>query len=466
MRRFFLLLILCSVVCLYSQGQAKYVFYFIGDGMGVNQVNAAEMYNAELDGNIGVKPFLFTTFPVASFATTYSVSNGVTDSAAGGTALATGSKTKNGAIGVDSTLVSNLTSVAEKAKAKGMKVGVTTSVSIDHATPASFYAHQASRNMNYEIAQDLVLSGFDFFGGSGFVKPETRYDKTPAPSIYPVMEQAGYSFAYGYEDYLANAKNNDKVILVNNKDADNHNLTYAIDRENDELTLAQITEAAVKTLSKDNNQGFFVMVEGGQIDWACHANDAATVFREIADMDEAVKVAYNFYLAHPDETLIVVTADHETGGIVLGTGRSALNLNVLQYQKVSKGKLSSYIRALRNKTNHQANWEEVKELLAEYVGLWKSVPVSEAQEKAIYNAYKNSFVDGDTKQEKSLYQSDEKLAAVAIKVLNEIAMIGWSSGSHSAGYVPVFAIGAGADLFKGKMDNTEIPNKIGQAANF
>ena len=151
----------------YAQ-QAKYVFYFIGDGMGVNQVNGTEMYLAEQEGRIGVKPLLFTSFPVASMATTFSATNSVTDSSAAGTALATGAKTYNGAIGMDDNK-SVLQSVAERAKKSGKKVGVTTSVSVDHATPAAFYAHQPDRGMYYEIALDLPKAGFDFYA-VGFKK--------------------------------------------------------------------------------------------------------------------------------------------------------------------------------------------------------------------------------------------------------------------------------------------------------
>ena len=142
MKRIFLI---CSFLFMLaisvSAQQAKYVFYFIGDGMGVNQVLGTEMYLSELKGEIGVTPLLFTQFPYATTATTFSATNGVTDSAAAGTALATGKKTKNGALGVtkDSERVN---SVASWAKENGYRVGVSTSVSIDHATPAAFYAHQ------------------------------------------------------------------------------------------------------------------------------------------------------------------------------------------------------------------------------------------------------------------------------------------------------------------------------------
>lgn len=187
-----LLLVLMTVT---AHGQAKYVFYFIGDGMGVNQVNGTEMYQAEFQkGIIGVEPLLFTQFPVGTMATTFSATNSVTDSAAAGTALATGEKTYNHAISVDVDK-NPLQTVAEKAKKAGKKVGVTTSVSVDHATPASFYAHQPDRDMYYEIALDLPKANFDFYAGGGFLKPNTTFDKKEAPSIFPIFEQAGYTVA-------------------------------------------------------------------------------------------------------------------------------------------------------------------------------------------------------------------------------------------------------------------------------
>ena len=137
------LLVIFLVSTVWAQ-QAKYVFYFIGDGMGVNQVNGAEMYLAEQEGPIGVKSLLFTTFPAGTVATTFSATNSVTDSSAAGTALATGAKTYNGAFGMDDDK-NALQTVAEKAKQAGRKVGVTTSVSVDHAAPAAFDAPQPSR---------------------------------------------------------------------------------------------------------------------------------------------------------------------------------------------------------------------------------------------------------------------------------------------------------------------------------
>ena len=343
-----LMYVLCFVlISVVAHGQAKYVFYFIGDGMGVNQVNGTEMYRAELqNGRIGVEPLLFTQFPVGTMASTFSATNSVTDSSAGGTALATGSKTYNGAIGMDDQK-NPLQTVAEKAKKAGKRVGIATSVSIDHATPAAFYAHQPIRSMYYEIATDLPKADFDFYAGSGFLKPTTTADKKEAPSIFPMFEEAGYTLARGYNDFKAKVPQAKKMILIQEEGADVSSLPYAIDRKEGELTLAQITESAIEFLTKEKNKGFFLMVEGGKIDWSCHANDAATTFNEVIDMDEAIKVAYEFYKKHPKETLIVVTADHETGGIALGTGKYALNLQALQYQKNSADMLSTQISELK-----------------------------------------------------------------------------------------------------------------------
>ena len=447
-----------------KEKKAKYVFYFIGDGMGVNQVNGTEMYLAELDGKIGVKPLNFTQFPVVNFATTYSRYNSVTCSAAAGTALATGEKTKNGTIGMDSLRQSPLYSVAVKAKNAGKKVGITTSVSVDHATPAAFYAHQPDRNMYYEIATDLAKAGFDLHAGSGFLQPKSKTDST-ATEIYTILQDSGYVVIKGVKEFQKKAANNNKVVFIQEKGQDEC-LPYAIDRQEGDLTLAQITENAVNFLSKDNDKGFFLMVEGGKIDWACHSNDAATVFHEVIDMSEAIQVALNFYQQHPDETLIVITADHETGGIALGTGKYALNLQALQNQKVSKENLTAQLQELRKEKNNKVAWEDVRTLLAENLGFWTNVPLNEKQENKLKEVYNQTFKQGNVKMEENLYSQNELMAEEAVKILDAIAMVGWTSGGHSAGVVPVYAIGAGSQLFSGKLDNIDIPKKIAEAAGY
>ena len=458
------LLVIFLVSTVWAQ-QAKYVFYFIGDGMGVNQVNGAEMYLAEQEGRIGVKPLLFTTFPAGTMATTFSATNSVTDSSAAGTALATGEKTYNGAVSMDDDK-NVLSTVAERAKKAGRKVGIATSVSVDHATPAAFYAHQPNRSRYYEIALDLPKAGFDFYAGSGFLKPTTTADKKEAPNVFPIIEEAGYTIARGLDEYKEKAADAKKMILIQKEGAEPSCLPYAIDHEEGDLTLPEITESAVSFLSKGNKKGFFLMVEGGKIDWACHSNDPVTVFEEVIDLDNAVRVAYEFYKKHPKETLIVVTADHETGGMGLGIGKYELHLKSLLNQKQSQDLLSKAITDLRKDKAGKASWNEIKDLLTEKMGFWKELPLTWEQEKMLRDEYEQSFVKNKVVFEESLYARTEPLAAAARKVMSQIAMVGWTISSHTAGYVPVFAIGAGADLFTGKMDNTEIPKRIAKAAGY
>ena len=469
MRKTLLLLGFCMLSILWTFAQeAKYVFYFIGDGMGVNQVQGTEYYLGELEGKTGISPLQFTQFPYSTVATTFSATNRVTDSAAAGTALATGHKTKNGAIGVLKDLQTPVNSVAVWAKNSGKRVGVATSVSVDHATPAAFYAHVAGRGSYYNIGKDLYKAGFDFYAGSDFLQP-TNKDNANDENLYDMAGKNGYVIARGYKDYLKKSKKADKMILFQSEVAskqDRSAIPYAIDRTKSDLTLQDITRSAVNFLTKDASKGFFLMVEGGKIDWACHSNDAATVFQEVIDFDNAIKVAYEFYAQHPDETLIVITADHETGGIVLGTGPYELNLQVLKNQKGSESGFTKIVNQLREKSKNQVSWEDIKQALKENFGFWNSVKLSDKQEARLKAVYESSLKNQQMKLEKSEYAQDEPIAAEAKRIIDEIALVGWTSGGHSAGYVPVFAIGAGAELFQGRIDNTEIPLRIAKAAGY
>lgn len=459
--------LLCSLISVWTYAQeAKYVFFFIGDGMGVNQVQGTELYLGELDGKIGLTPLDFTEFPYATTSSTYSATNGVTDSAAGGTALATGTKTKNGTIGMEQDLQTPIASIAMRAKEKGCRVGIATSVSIDHATPAAFYAHNPNRKNYYQIGKDLFTAGFDFYAGSDFLDPDNHGQ---GESLYTLASQYGYTLARGYEDFMAKNEQADKLILLQTEKASatyRDAIPYAIDRREGDLCLSDITSAAIRFLSKDLSKGFFLMVEGGKIDWACHSNDAATAFREVVDLNESIRQALQFYENHPDETLIVISADHETGGLVLGTGAYALNLQALQYQRVSETAFTSILNSLRRQTGNRVTWEQARQALADNFGFWNELKLTEQQAKRLEEVYCRTFTGSDVEMEKSEYAQDEPLAAEAVRIINEIAMVGWVSGGHSAGYVPVFAIGAGADHFQGRMDNVEIPARIAEIAHY
>lgn len=458
----FLLIVAIAAVA----GTPKYVFFFIGDGMGMNQVNGTETYLAAQQGRIGIQPLIFAQFPHTAFATTYSASHGITDSAAGGTALATGHKTYNNAIGIAADSVTKISSVAVWAKNSGKAVGVATSVSVDHATPASFYAHQTHRSKYHEIGLDLIASGFDFFGGSDFLKPE---NPKGGANLYEQCRAAGYTIARGMTEHAQLAPKADRLILLQTEAAskvDRSSLPYAIDRKPGDMTLTDITRSAIDFLYKKSpKKGFFCMIEGGKIDWACHSNDAATVFEEVIDFDNAIKVAFDFYRQHPDETLIVVTADHETGGLGLGNSNYTLQTHLLKSQAISSHAYSKHLSKLRQEAGEGLTWDLVRQDLTANFGFWTKVPVSEKQEDMLQEAFDKMMAHTD-KESKSLYASELALGDLAKRILNENAKLGWTSGTHTNGYVPVFAIGAGADAFRGRIENTDIPKIIGKLAKY
>ena len=431
MKRFLGTLLLLLVVAT-GFAQPKYIFYFIGDGMGPSHVLATELYLGELQGVIGrPQKLVFTQFPESAFVTTFSASNGVTDSAASGTALATGTKTSNGRIGTDVD-GNDIYSVAHVAKNAGMAVGIATTVCINHATPSAFYAHNESRNNYNDIAQWMLEADYDFYaGGDAKCSSEQRND------LYGRAEKQGYTIVRGYNDYKAKSKKAEKMMLYQKNVAEE--VPYAIDRTEDDLTLAQITKAGIDFLSKKSRkEGFFMMVEGGKIDYASHRDDAATMIHEVLDFNAAIEEAYEFYKKHKDETLIIVTADHETGGIVLGyTGQYKLDLKVLESQKVSVDNLASMLESLKETT-----WGKITEMVKANVGV---------EPRGKHNADESVSMTHDLAN---------KIAYDAIYDLDRKALISWASGNHSGTFVPLFAIGEGADKFNGVIDNTDIPLTI------
>lgn len=424
------MLLLLIIATGYAKGP-KYIFYFIGDGMGPSHVLGTELYLGELQGTIGRPHKLcFTQFPESAFVTTYSATNGVTDSAASGTALSTGCKTYNAAIGVGKDSL-NVYSVAADLSEKGMAIGVATTVPINHATPAAFYAHNISRHNYDSIAPWMLRAGYNFYAG-GDIKGsnETR------SMVYGNAEKMGYTISRGYNDFCNKAGSAQKMMLFQENVATE--LPYAINRTKNDLTLAQITAAGIEFLEKKSKKGFFMMIEGGKIDYAAHNDDGATVFQEVQDFNAAVAVAYEFYKEHEDETLIIVTADHETGGLVLGyRGDYTLNLKALASQKVSAERMIEILQAEKETT-----WERLEQLVKENIGV--GIRNKKATEEKV-------TVD---------YDLAKKITFEAIYDLNRSAALSWASGNHSGTFVPLFAIGKGADRFNGVIDNTDIPRII------
>jgi len=442
----------------------KYVFYFIGDGMGVNQVMATQYYLAELEGKIGFNPLCFTGFPYSGLVITNSANTDVTDSSAAGTALAAGKKTNNNVLGMLPDKETPCISIAEMAHKKGIRVAIGTTVCIDHATPAVFYAHQPSRNNYHEIGIELSQSGFEFFGGADFHTPYTKENSDEGNYIQ--AENAGYTIARGYSDYKEKAAGAKKMLLLEKNPNSDHYLSYAIDRKEGEMTLSEITQAAIDFMMKDPKKGFFMMMEGGKIDQACHGNDAATFIQETIDFDNAIKLAYDFYLKHKKETLIVVTADHETGAVGLSNGSYRINTKVLQYQDMSEGEFSAYLEQKGREIGDILTWDEVEEELKKHYGFWDKIKLSDRQTDKLRTSYVETFGMGPGELKEEEYYKVDKMSDEATRIMSEVAQISWGTGSHSGGYVPVFAIGVGAEQFSGQMDNTEIPMKIKALAGY
>ena len=463
-----ILLMFLFALTLSAQGKAKYVFYFIGDGMGVNQVNAAETYLGALQGRIGIQPLCFPSFPYSAFVNTQSATNGVTDSAAGGTALACGQKTKNGTLGMLKDLTTSVSSIADWARNSGAAVGITTSVAIDHATPAAFYAHVKERHEQYTIGKQLVESANDFYAGSDFTIP-TDPEYPNGNTLYEEANSKGFTIARGYADYQNKAANAKKMILLQSEEAskaDRYSIPYALDRKDGDLTLTDITRAGIDFLMKKQGEknGFFMMIEGGKIDWACHANDLAFI-PELIDMDNAVKVAYDFYKQHPDETLIIVTADHETGGIVLSRGLYEINLAAVGNQRITIEKLGKELHKMHDVKGDKLVWDDVKTFLADNFGFWDKISLTDEQTQRLESSFKK-IMDGTSKDQRTLYQNDDELAVTVRNIMSECAQVGWHVTSHSNGYVPCFAIGVGAEQIHGRIDNTEIPKIVAKAAGW
>lgn len=456
------LLIISVFISISSFAQAKYIFYFIGDGMGTNQVLSTEMYLAELEGRIGRKQLLMTQFPYSGQVSTFSASNGITDSSAAGTCLATGTKTNNGTLGLTPDK-DTLRTVAEILKERGYGIGIMTTVTIDHATPAAFYAKVPNRDMYYQIGTQLAHSDFDFFGGAGFHQPVNK-DKKKAPNLYDLCEKQGYSIAHGYAD-AQNKLDAPKLLMVQEDEGIDRTkkaecLTYAIDRQENALTLRQIVSTAIPFLEKKHDR-FFMMVEGGMIDYASHGQDGATAIGETIDMNEALEIAYKFYREHPDETLIVVTADHETGGMALGNGGYVLNLQVLQNQHCSAWVLSDQLSQMFKEQT--PSWQDVKEYFGRQLGFYNQVEITEEENAQLYELYNQAVAHKDGKVE-TMYKSMNQLSNAALALMNKKAKLGWTSHDHTAHAVPVFAIGVGAERFTGWHDNTEIAPLILKAA--
>ena len=453
----------------------KYVFLFIGDGMSYPQFQAASDYLGALadtgsddilDGNV---PLTFMNFPVAGSAVTYDSSSFCPDSASTATSLSTGYKTYSGTINMDETATVSYETISEKLHAQlGWKVGVISSVNLNHATPAAFYAHQAKRSNYYEIGQELVASNFEYFAGGGLLKP-TGPDKDKT-SLYDLAADAGYTVVMTQAEAEAVTSADGKVLIIDEHLADSDAFAYENDRADGNWALSDYVKKGIEVL--DNDTGFFLMVEGGKIDWACHANDAGSTIADTIALSDAVDEAVAFAQQHPDETLILVTGDHETGGLTIGYAGTDYDtfLTNLEHQKISYAKFDSDYVA-KYKENNTSFDEVMKDVTALFglktEGAEDDTLVLTAYEldklKAAYEATMDAGradADPANQAEYVLYGSYEPLSVTITHILNNKSGVNFASYAHTGLPVAVFAQGSGQDLFEGFYDNTQVYHKL------
>jgi alkaline phosphatase len=403
----------------------KNVIYMIGDGMGPAYLAAYRYYMDNPDTKV-VERTVFDELWIGNASTYPDDDTVVTDSAAAATALSSTHKTYNGAIAVDHDHQS-LTTMMEIAKAKGMQTGIVVTAQINHATPAGFLAHDPSRQNYNQIADDYIdnkVNGqlvADLMLGGG-----TSYFVRQDRDLVKEFKQAGYQ----YTDSWTGLKDLNKLPALGLFAPKGFVSTL----DNPEpLPLKQMTEKALQLLSPAE-KGFVVMIEGSQIDWCGHANDIACAMAEMHDFAEAIKVAKAYVDNHPD-TILVVTADHETGGLSLG----------------SKGDYS-WKRDVIKKVKHTGDY-----IAGQLLAL--------KDDKVFYQAWL-SFTDlqlSTTEQQLLTQARGEGLEALSNAVKQRIdhhSTTGWTSGGHTAADVPVLAYGPDKDVFAGFQDNTEIAAKI------
>lgn len=434
----------------------KYIFLFIGDGMGKNHVELTHSYIRFAKGKIRKGKLSFIGFHAYADCTTGSNNSKITDSGAAGSAIACGEKANNGVISYypEYPKASMPVSMAKKAHEIGYKVGIITSVSIDHATPAAFYAVSESRDNYYEIGYQLPESGFEFFGGGGFKYP-TGIDNDKE-NLYERVKDYGYVVTNDILDITEIDTSENGVMFVNPVLLEKGEMPYCIDREehggND---LKDIVREAIGYLY--NDRGFFIMVEGGKIDWASHNNDAATIVQEVIDFNSAILEAFSFYSFHPNETLIIVTADHETGGIYF-TEQNIDSINSKGYLNIQKSSVEYFSDVLTEyKNSNKAYSLNDVVYLANLHFFSQPLVFTDKENQQIEDAYNLFFYNNTTLSNDEIevkYGGLNPVSVVLSNILTNRSGVAFSTWDHTDAVVPVYSLGLHSVYFNEDMDNT------------
>lgn len=441
MKKFRILMALILFLCVFTltAGKpAKYVFLLIGDGMG--------------EGTVQLYTKLFPNSNFSKFGNfiptgTNNVRGKTTDSAASGTALACGIKTYNGAIGVDKNGTPR-SSLARLLQKRDWKIGIISSVSINDATPGTHYANRLTRKDHSGILADLFASHYDFFGISQYFSPKD-FQKSDLDKL---LRRNGYTIVDGKK--LNTLKPGDRNIVISD--------THATAVKAKLPRLADVTAKAAELLSANGNS-FFLMVEGGAIDHCNHRNDAVYSMQEMAEFDAVIGSALKFAEKHPDETLIVVTADHETGGLMIKDLNLA-NKSFLNAQNITNVAISSKMEKLKKA---KATTAQLTEAVCKELGLTKlTSDESKRLEQACQLFVSGKKTKGDKLARSMGYGRYNPLVIEALRIRDSRNGFIYTSFSHTPTKVRTYVRGAGAENFKAPQENSDIPHRIAAAAGF
>jgi len=420
-KQFGLLALLCTTGA-FAQTAPKNVIYMIGDGMGPAFTTAYRYYKDDPTTK-EIETTVFDTM-LKGMAHTYPDDHTyVTDSAAGATALSSGHKSYNGAIAVD-TAKKPVKTMLEIAKEQGMTTALVATSQINHATPASFAAHNESRRNYDDIANDYIdnkIAGklpVDLMLGGG-----TQYFIRDDRNLVDEFKKAGYQ----YGDDIKNLGQITQIPAIGLYAP--KGLPFALDEN--PTRLKQLTSKAFDLLDGQNDKGFFVMIEGSQIDWCGHANDIACAMAEMDDFAKSIETAKAYVDKNPD-TILVITADHSTGGLTIGAhGQYKWETDIIKGVKATAGTLT---KLLMGSDNLKTVWQA------------------------------NTRIEFTTENEIKLKQAKamgEKTLNLAVKsIINDLSFTGWTTGGHTASDVQVFAYGKNSDDFIGSQNNTDIAKKL------
>ncbi|WP_245871528.1 alkaline phosphatase [Streptococcus penaeicida] len=428
----------------------------------------------------------FTEMPVIGLKSQYDCHSFIPDSASTATAFASGIKTQTNTVGLSGDFKKSSDTVAEKAKRAGKSVGILTTVTLNHATPAAFYANEESRSSYYDIGLQMADSNFDFFAG-GSLKDRTG-ENEDQKDLYDVMKEKGYNVVDTKADAeKVNAKSK-KTYIVSEELQDDGAMPYQIDKKKDSQGLDDMVKKGIEVM-EDDPEGFFMMAESGKIDWAEHANDGATAVNEVIGFQKSIQTAIDFYNEHPDETLIVVTADHSTGGFTIGNESTGYEtyFDQLTKQKGSQVEFDKTVTSELEK-NPDMTFEEFAPKIEEFFGLKldKSAPsekVSVEQEEDYlkkqeenrslcsqeeYKALEDAFEESKKapEQQNTNYGEYIPVSITATRILDKKAGLAWSTTDHSGEKVPVYAMGSGAIMFDGEYDDTDVAIRVAEAMGF